>query len=496
MSAVSVQAPVGGINSYDSLDDMDADQAVLLNNWVPDAGFCRMRGGAVVYADTGGATIGTLVEYEYSGGDLFICCVDDKIQDITAGSITELGTGFSNPRWQTVVFSEKLLLCNGSDAPQQYDGTTLAAIDFTGSTGLTASSLIGCNVYQGRVFYWENNSPVYWYAAAGAYAGALEPVDLSFIAKKGGVIVTVFTWSLDAGDGLDDFICFLMSTGEAIVYQGTDPGDVQAWVLVGKYKMGEPVSVRGNVSIAGDELVLTRSGWQSFKHTVQIGQFNEASVTRNMRGFSRTAADSYGGNTNWDAVFYPSGAFVLINIPIADNSTYEQHILNTNTGAWATFSGWQSNTFGVFNQDLYYGDNGGIVYQADAGVSDNGNEILTDALPAYNYLSGRSHNKQMTGIRVISTFSTPTNVAISATADYAIPPAPQTNPSSAVPVSTPWGSPWSSPWEQGTVTETRGAWQNKSIYGYSLSYRMAISTRTETVKWLSTQIMFRDGGVI
>jgi hypothetical protein len=496
VTAQSIQAPVGGINSFDSLDDMAADEAVILNNWIPDAGFCRMRGGKVPFIDTGGTDIGTLAQYEYSGGDLFICCVDDSILDITGGVSTSLGTGFTNPRWQNVVFSEKLLLVNGSNDPQQYDGTTLAAIDYTGSVGLTPSALVGLNVYQGRVFYWENASPVFWYAAAGAYAGALEPFDLSFVAKRGGVIVTTFTWSLDAGDGVDDFFCFLMSTGEALIYQGTDPADPAAWSLVGQYKMGEPLSIRGNVSIAGDEIILTRSGWQSIKSIVTAGEYRDSELTRMMRGVSRTAASEYYQNNNWDTVFYPAGSYIIINIPVSDGVAYEQHILNTNTLKWATLSGWQSNTYGVYNESLFMGDIDGFVYQADIGVSDDGDAIITDALPAYNYLSGRANNKQMSGIRVITTSSDPSSIAITPTADYLIPDAPGVTSIPQVAAVTPWGSPWGSPWEAGTVQKANGSWRNKSIYGYALSYRMSSSTNFETVLWLSTQIMFKDGGVI
>jgi hypothetical protein len=496
MTAQSIQAPVGGINSFDSLDDMEADQAVILNNWIPDAGFCRMRGGKKPFVDTAGVDIGTLAQYQYSGGDLFICAVDDKILDITGGASTSLGSGFVSPRWQTVVFSEKMLFVNGVDDPQQYDGTTLGPIDFTGSTGLTASSLIGLNVYQGRVFYWENASPIFWYAAAGAYAGALEPFDLSFVAKRGGIITTVFTWSLDAGDGLDDFLCFLMSTGEALVYQGSDPADTAAWSLVGKYKMGQPLGVRGNISIAGDELILTRSGWQTIKSVVVAGEYQDSKLTRLMRGVSRAAASDYHQNNNWELAFYAAGAYIIINIPVSDGVAYEQHILNTNTLKWATLSGWQSNTYGVFNQSLYFGDIDGFVYQCDVGVSDDGDAIITDALPAYNYLSGRANNKQMSGLRVITTSSEPNGIALTPTADYLIPPAPSVTSADKAASVTPWGSPWGSPWEAGIAQRAKGVWKNKSVLGYALSYRMATSTNFEPILWLSTQVMYKDAGVI
>ncbi len=495
MSAKAIQAPVGGINSYDAIDDMSENEAVFLDNWIPDAGSCRMRGGSRVFADTGGTDIGTLVSFSYSGGNEFLCCVDDKILDITGGVVTSLGSGFGDSRWDTVVFSEKVLFANGIDAPQQWDGTTLAPINFTG--GITSPEVVtGINVYQGRVYYWSNQSTLVYYGEAGGYAGNLGSFDLSFVAKRGGTVAKMFTWSMDAGDGLDDFAVFLMTTGEALVYRGTDPDDVNNWALVGRYKLGQPLGSRCTVSVAGDEIILTRSGWESFKAIVKLGEGYEASVVRNISGLSRNAARDYSSQANWEALFYPAGAYILINIPVLDGVEYRQHILNSNTGAWSTLSGWKSNTFGVHDQSLFFGSNSGIVYEADVGVSDDGDEILTDALPAYNYLSGRANNKQLTGIRVITTLTDPNDVALSASADYQVPPIPQTTPSSASQTQTPWGSAWGSPYETTTRAQAKGIWQSKNAFGYALSYRMAISSKSEEVLWLSTQLMFRDGGLV
>jgi hypothetical protein len=191
MSAKSIQAPIGGINSFDSLDDMSEDEAVILDNWIPDSGFCRMRGGSSEFVDTAGVDVGTLVAFEYTGGDEFVCCVDGDIYEISTGVPVSIGTGFTIPRWQTVVFGEKLLLVNGVDDPQQWDGTALADIVWTSGVP-TPTALVGVNVYQGRVFYWENASPIIYYAAAGSYAGVMESFVFYFFAQNGGIVVSVF----------------------------------------------------------------------------------------------------------------------------------------------------------------------------------------------------------------------------------------------------------------------------------------------------------------
>lgn len=496
MSATSIQAPVGGFNSYDSLDDMPPEDAAIMVNWIPMAGYVRSRGGTIAYRDTGGSNIGKIVDFEYDGGDVFVCCVDDKILDITTATPVTIGSGFTSPRWETVIFNNKLLFVNGADAPQEYDGTTLAAIALTGPV---PTSLNGLNVFKGRVYYWENNSSTFWYAAAGGYAGTLTAFDLSLVARRGGVITTMFTFSFDSGDGMDDFAVFLMSTGEALVYQGDDPGDATAWALVGKYKMGEPIDVRGKVSIAGDEIVLTRSGWQSFKTIMQVGETIDNPLVRKISRQSEQDAAAYGSNEDWDAIFFPAGPYILINIPVVDGKQYKQHLMNTQTAAWTTIEGWNGSTFGLLDRQLVFGGTDGVVYVADIGPSDNGDEIQTDCLPAFNYLGSRARNKQMGGVRVITTSSEPDRVSIRAAADYDVPRRPPVAPSSKTPALTPWGSPWGSPWETGSDSELgrgRGVWKNRTAFGYALSYRLATSSNYEEILWLSSQIMFKNAGVI
>ncbi len=51
--AVSIDAPIGGWNAFDSLDNMPANCAVILDNLIPRAGTVETRGGQVEYDDLG-----------------------------------------------------------------------------------------------------------------------------------------------------------------------------------------------------------------------------------------------------------------------------------------------------------------------------------------------------------------------------------------------------------------------------------------------------------
>jgi hypothetical protein len=169
MAAAAIPAPVGGWNASSALDKMPATDAVKLVNWIPRAGYVQTRGGYSLHADELGGSVETLDTYRGTAGEVFIAGANGNLWDITSGTPSSLDSGFTSDYWITTHHSNKLILTNGADAPQVYDGSSLAAADFTGSTGLTAANLWGCNTFKGRVFYWEENAQSFWYAAAGSY---------------------------------------------------------------------------------------------------------------------------------------------------------------------------------------------------------------------------------------------------------------------------------------------------------------------------------------
>lgn len=501
MPVKSIQSPIGGINRLVSIDDTPESDAWILDNWIPDAGFCRLRGGsAMVDVDVGTDPIGTIIGY---GGQLLVAAggkvIDTGIRSdsptLPVLPVVELGTGFANDDWQQEVFNNRLLLVNGANEPQGYDGTTLAPLDFTGSpVDLNPEEFIGVNSFKGRVIYWKDE-PAFWYAEAGSFQGELTKFDLSIWVNKLTTLKIMFTWSADANDGTDDFFVALMSSGEALVYQGTDPSSLDYFAMVGTYQMGEPLSYRSSASIAGDEIVLTRDGWQNFKTVWETGNFSDNGIGRKIAGLSTTAAEQFANSSGWEVNFYPEERLVVVNVP-QGSGTSIQHVMNTNTFSWCTFSGWPATTIGKAFGFIYFAKADGTLYIGMRGTSDNGAPITTDAVPAFNYLSGRANNKMLTGVKPITTMSNPDNIGLVGAGDFFVPSAETPDYSPVVVGTTPWGSPWGSPWTTVVQSVAVSQWETVHAYGYALTYRMTTVTDGENLQWGSSQIMFKDGGAI
>jgi hypothetical protein len=376
----NVPAPTGGLNTRDSESAMEVTDAVIMENWFPGQGSVSTRKGFTEYATGLTGEVETLIEYNAGATRKFICANSDELNDVTnPAAISNLGSGFANARWQSASFNAFVLMVNGTDTPQTFDGTTLAASTISGS-GLTPANLDGINVHKNRVYAWSTNAQDVWYGATNAIGGSFTKFQLSRVAPSGGNLTSMMTWNLDGGDGVDDYAVFLMSSGDVLLYQGSDPA---SWALVGTYKIGAPVAIRGAAKVAGDIVLITDQDFVFFSQVFQ----NDGAVTQRgkLSGAALEAVNKYSSNYGWEVTLYPKGGWLLFNVPVATNSTYVQYVINTITGAATKFTGMNARTWGLFNEKLYFGGSG-VIYLADNGFNDNDNYIQCDVQAAYSNL--------------------------------------------------------------------------------------------------------------
>lgn len=490
----SLPAPVGGWNARDSRDGMAETDAVELNNWFPDTGEVRLRKGYTEHASGLGGNVETLAEYHAGSTRKFLAAANGKMWDITDGDTpSSLKTGFSNNRWQWAAFQGELGFVNGQDAPQEFDGSSLSDMTISGS-GLTVSNLIGINVFKSRTYFWEDNSQDFWYSAVNALGGTLTKFPLSRVGHFGGNLVCMGTWSRDAGDGMDDLAVFVMSSGEIIVYQGSDPGSADAWSLIGVFQIGAPLATRGVVKFGGDLLVMTKDGYFPLSQAIQGRVSNKSAVSDKIRGAVVEAAEQHGNNYGWEPILYPAGKKLIFNVPVATNTTYVQHVMNTVTGAWCKFTGINARTWGIYNDQLYFGGNG-KVFLADNGSSDDGSDIKGDGWPAYTYLGNRGQRKRITMGQVVISADGDLTVSTKSDTDFRE-PIPPFNSSTFDAEGAEWNeAEWNiAEWVGGD--NIINDWKLITGIGYNVSMRVRVSVNAQTVKWFATNYAFTPAGVI
>lgn len=492
--------PVGGWDTREALADMPVDRAVVLDNWFPSTDKVTVRRGYTSWATGMSGAVETLLEYTpLSGTAALFAANGGNIYNVSSsGAVSSAVLGsLSNDRWQQVQIGTSggqfLFAVNGEDAPISYDGSSWANPSISAS-GLTAANLIWCNLHQRRLWFGEKNSLTAWYLAVNSIAGTPSSFSLAGICKMGGYIMAMGTWTRDAGDGADDVAVFITSEGEAAVYSGTDPSSASTWSLIGVFRIGKPIGRRCMVKAAGDLVIVTQDGFipMSAALTRDRSQTQVVALSAQINKAVNDAVRDYGSTYGWQPFVYPKGTQFIFNVPQA-NSTYDQFVFNTITGAPCRFTGIDSVCWGLRGNDAYFGGTDGVVYKYDDGTDDNGSNIEFDALQAFSFFGSPGVNKSFKLVEPIFQSDGNPNVALELNTDFQIKTF-QGVTAASVTNAALWGiSSWGvGVW--GSADQVYRGWRGVRGSGRAAALRIRGASTTARPSWLSTSFTYIDGG--
>lgn len=501
----SVPAPIKGWNARDALTAMDPLDAVQLDNWYPDASGLNMRNGYVGYATgLGAGAVKTLAEYNAGTTRKFLGACSGSIFDISASGPVgaALGSGYSSDAWQTEQFLSKLFFCNGVDTMQVFDGSTLSDAGFTGGETPDLSTIIGIKQYQQRLFMWQASSTGFWYALLNSISGALAFYDLSAFSPAGGNVINVTTYSHDGGNGVLDFIVFIMSSGWALIFLGNDPADINNWQQIGRYRIAPPVNIRSVCNYGAEAYVTTYDDHVGLSAELEALKEGRQAPRSKISTAVQAAVASNANAFGWQALYYTKGRRLIFNIP-NPNGSFSQHIQNTAisypdqvadrvVSPWCRFVSMPAQCWGLFKDNLFFGSAGGMVYQADVGALDNLGAITATAQQAWNTFES-SNRKRLTDVRpIVQSYGT-LQYTFAVGFDYGA-----INISAVVSASaigSPWDtSPWdTSPWSPDFSVST--AWHTAGGDGVAAGWSFTCAA-TDAVTWLRTDFRGEIGNAL
>lgn len=509
-NVASLPAPVGGWNARDSLANMEPTDAVQLDNLFPTVSSCVLRGGYTVLATVTG-TVKTL--FNYSGG------ATERLFALAGTSIYRVDTGTavaqSLPAALTSIPCEYtnisttggnfMFIVNGTDTPVLYDGTDwknpgsgfAPAITFPATpAGMITSKFSNITLFKNRLWFIEKNTLRAWYLPTLSIGGQAQYIDLSSIAKFGGHLVDLDTWTVDAGYGVDDNLAFITSNGEVIVYRGTDPASAATWALAGVWKLGSPIGTKAMLKYGGDLLILTYDGLMPMAQSLQSSRLDpRVALSNKIQGAIAAATTQYGSHTStgWQIYYSAKNNAVWINVPVQDD-LQEQYVMNTITTSWCRFTGWGAYCWETYNDNPYFGGNG-FVAQAwtDTYTDNTSTPINAIALQAYNYFDSRGVKKYFTRARpTIITDGNP-SVGLEMNVDFEV----STDVASVLSGPAPNYGIWdTSKWDAGIWGGGRQVlnnWQGITGIGYCGSLVFKSSSKETQIEWPSTDVVFQTG---
>jgi hypothetical protein len=363
-------------------------------------------------------------------------------------------------------------------------------------TGVTNSQLIHVNLHKERLYFVQNGTLKFWYLPVNQISGNLTSFDLGGIARNGGYIQAMGTWTLDAGYGADDYAVFITNNGEAIVYKGSDPSSSTDWALIGVWQLGQVFTRRCFFKWAGDLLLLTHDGIVPLTGALQSSRLDpRINITDKIYYAVSQAADLYSTEFGWQITYYAKENMLIFNIPVIGGQ--QQFVMHTITKAWASFSGLNATCFESYNENMYFGGNGYVGKFWD-GLSDDDQNIKASCQQAYSYFDARGQLKRFTMVRPIlftdngtpailcginTDFETQNNIG-------------QVSFNPALVSVGVWDTSTWDDFDWGGGNTISKQWQGVTGIGYAAGIILNIASQDIDVRWASTDYVMERGAVL
>jgi hypothetical protein len=402
-------APVRGLNFKDSIAGMQPTDALQLDNLFCQPGFVEIRKGSQTHS-TGASGVSdavsgtTLVPYISTSGVLSLfLAADSGMWDVTASVAALTGAtvtnGYGAYTQVSNVAGNFLFFVNGTDTELVYNGAAWASWGFTGPV---AGSIKHLAVWKRRVWAVQENSMISWYGAVDAISGAMTQFNLSGIFRKGGRLLSILNWTVDGGDGVDDYLLFVTTEGEVALYRGTDPSAAATFALVGVYFIGRPVGERYYSPFGGDVLMLTENGVIAFSRFLQSATVDRDSFLSDRISVKLNELIAlYGTLVGWELhAFFPGNALIL-QLPVSETTEVEKtfYVMNLTTLAWSRFTTLRGESSVVAKGALYFVGGDYTVYRGWTNGLDGTSSIKFTLVTAFSYFGGSARRKRFTMFR-------------------------------------------------------------------------------------------------
>jgi hypothetical protein len=208
-------------------------------------------------------------------------------------------------------------------------------------TGPTVANIAFVVLHKQRLWVIEKGSGDAWYSPVDSIAGVMTKFTFGSKFTYGGSLAGLWTWTIDGGAGVDDFLVAISRGGDVLVYQGSDPS-LQDFGVIGNWYIGEVPDSRRIVEKHGGEMyALSTFGVVSLRDLMQGADASDvrASASAKVNRVLRAAVIDKNSDYGWALQVFPPDGFMQILAPFGtavDALQYNQNLL---TKAWGYWSG-------------------------------------------------------------------------------------------------------------------------------------------------------------
>lgn len=379
-------------------------------------------------------------------------------------------------------------------------GTYTIPFPLTGT--ITPTTAVNVSVFKNRVILCAVGSMSFWYLPVNQVAGAASEFPLTAVFRKGGYLMATDSWTLDGGNGPDDYFVAISSEGEVALYKGTDPGNATAFSLVGVFELSQPMGRRCIQKAGSETYILTKQAIYPLARSLATDNTdNRITLTRRIeRAWNDATNISNMGNFfGWQMALFPEASMMLVNVPTVNYATRNiiysnQYVMNLMTGAWCRFTNWNAETIISISGRLFYALHN-AVFEAWVGNNDAGAAITGRGKTAFNPL-GTSRPKQVSMVRPVITAGASLSMQLGVDMDFADNSLYSSTASYSQNLSKWDSAVWGqSTWNGSSTVLAKWRTVASKVGRYS-SVRLQVSAKDVTMTWIAMDLAVQDSSEI
>ena len=330
----TLPAATKGINAVVNVSQMDPEECLYCFNILPEDGGMEVRDGYVEWANGWiGDPARTIITFE---GNLD---AEDKMWVANAQGIWEVTLEGTTAPAQVLTWPSSgtnagicsyvnftndgnnrfVLLCDGQNGYYVWTQTTdtWAQGSFTGGS-IDVTLLNFVMIWKQRVWFIERGSANAWYLPPASFSGNATVFNWGNQFRFGGPLVALHNWTLDGGEGIDDYLVGISSAGDVAIYQGTDPAAANTFGVVGSWYVGElPAGNRIASEFSGELYVLSVQGLLPMSKVLNGAAMNDprSYITARISPLLRQVMDTEIRDFGWHIHIHPKQSLLYINSP-------------------------------------------------------------------------------------------------------------------------------------------------------------------------------------
>src|SRR6187399_85387 len=361
LKAITIPAPTRGLIQHENDAYMGPGSCIVSDNWIPTMRGVKLRGGSVRHCVLDPVPIVSAFEYADVAQQRMFAGQATKLYDVTtAGAPVVVKAAQSSGNYCASPLSNLagnwLIVVNDAGDPVlRFNGTSWVtllppAVPSDGANAITGPvgspvefgrNLTYVAKYRSRLYFIEKQSMNLWYLPIDSVGGTLVKIPMSGAATLGGYLLFLASWTIDAGDGIDDKLVVVTSEGEALIFTGNDPGNAATWRQEGRYFVGKPMGMNAHTQVGGDLVILTVEGMVPISQVItkSAGEMELAMISRAIKPMWRDEVQAKRARP-WTIKRWDEYGGIFVTFPGGTPGNRYCLVMNSATGAFARAVGW------------------------------------------------------------------------------------------------------------------------------------------------------------